>query len=90
MTHLKNIVTHSTDKFTWSPEIGLFYAQEADLDPLPFDDAGFKIKNPRTGRSVHMKLNDMAYEDDSAELISYEFVCVTPGHKNLKARIYSR
>ncbi len=76
---------------------GKFTCELSDLLSTPFtlgrvyDDAcdeGFSIVSEKTGKSAVFRLIEMRRDSDG-DLQSWEFVCVTPGLKNLTATIFN-
>jgi hypothetical protein len=84
----------SSSKFTYHQ--GTFVCEDSDfgkvglIDRLGqvYDDAcdlGFTIVSQKTGREVVFAQDGEDRRD--GEVMGWRFVCVTPGHKNLKALI---
>lgn len=72
-----------------------FIAEASDLQDTVlgqvYDDAcdeGFTIISKKTGKPAVFAMNEIK-RDREGDLVSWEFVCVTPGLKALKAVIFN-
>lgn len=84
----------SSDKFIYSSESKSFIADASDLEGFKlgrvYDDAcdeGFSIVSKKTGNSAVFAFEGQII--DNEELGGWNFVCVTPGLKHLKATIFN-
>ena len=84
----------SSNKFFFNKSSGTFIAEASDLQGFRlgrvYDDAcdeGFSIVSEKTGKSAVFALADEIFRNE--DIGGWNFVCVTPGLKQLKAVIFN-
>lgn len=84
----------SSKRFTFTENT--FVTEASDIRPhYPFDrvyddaaDVGFSIVSAKTGNSVVFR-HKHTHQDSEGDIVKWEFECVSPNWKHLKAEIFN-